>query len=329
MQVRVLLMDSGCLALADAEPDHILPAHRLRSTWQVVRSDVVVCDHGPSFLLPLLRLPKSPAFVDVWHGVPFKALAATDFELFSRYAAVFAPSPWMREHCYLANTPLKSRQVRVTGYAVTDFLMAGDYDRAKLAEEFQLPSKVGPFVLLAPTWKHDAQDSSSEILDFTSEETFVILQDWASRNQCYVIVRMHLNSEMSGLMGDRGRVLVRDVAGFPNTYRLLALVDALVTDWSSIAADYLPLDRPMLFLNESPRFARPFLLSPEDRAGAVVNEFSDLLLALEEALESSEAFVDRYQERIVELKRKAYGSTLDGQCCSRYLAALTEIGRHE
>ena len=111
---------------------------------------------------------------------------------------------------------------------------------------------------------------------------------------------------------------------YPLTYDLLAVSDVLVTDWSSIATDYLVLGRPILFLDVPPPFA-PTHLTADDRVGYRVSDWVGFEEALTVASRRPEEYAEVFADDRQRVLDKAFGSTLDGHSANRYLEALQEI----
>src|SRR3546814_11702319 len=74
---------------------------------------------------------------------------------------------------------------------------------------------------------------------------------------------------------------------YPNTEEILQISDALICDWSSIAFDYLLLDRPTYFLDVPPPFRKGLALGANYRFGPVVLGLEQLVAQLESWLKAS------------------------------------------
>ncbi|MEE1765824.1 bifunctional glycosyltransferase/CDP-glycerol:glycerophosphate glycerophosphotransferase [Streptomyces sp. SP18BB07] len=115
--------------------------------------------------------------------------------------------------------------------------------RASLAAELGIPeiSAIPPdkkILLYAPTFRHQGQRRFT--LPFDVErfaETF--------GDEYVLLVRAHYLNHVVLPPSVRGRVV--DVSGHHDVTPVLALADALITDYSSVMFDYALLDRPMVF----------------------------------------------------------------------------------
>src|SRR3546814_3640481 len=82
---------------------------------------------------------------------------------------------------------------------------------------------------------------------------------------------------------------------YPNTEEILQISDALICDWSSIAFDYLLLDRPTYFLDVPPPFRKGLALGANYRFGPVVLGLEQLVAQLESWLKRSEEHTSELQ----------------------------------
>lgn len=289
----------------------------------LARADVLVTDHGLLAYEPLLWW-SDLRFVDVWHGIPFKGFDAGDFRAQHRYDEVWVSSPALRR-MYVERFEFRGDRVFATGYARTDRLVRRGEDVAELRGKFGLPP-AGPVVLFAPTWKQDAAGRS--LYPFGLDETAFLsaLRAVAERHGATVAMRAHLNS--GGGAAHDGVVQV-PFADHPDTEGLLLCTDVLVCDWSSIAFDFLLLERPAIFLDVPPPFAKGFSLGPEHRYGPVVGGMDALCATLDTALAAPAAAIEPFSAARAAASAVAYGDRADGDAAARgavRLRSLTAAG---
>ncbi len=140
-----------------------------------------------------------------------------------------------------------------------------------------------------------------------------------------IIFRAHLNSGDS-LKGFKYEFLkIMPYAKYPAIDEFLYIADVLITDWSSIAIDFLPLSRPAIFLDVPAPFAKGFTLGPEHRYGLVVKSIEELKSSIEEGVLNPEEFLNRHKEKMNNTKELAYGHTLDGRARERYMNNLNDL----
>lgn len=302
---RELAARGVCVALATSP----------RCLRWLITAEAMVTDHGLHALWPLLRF-SDMKFFDVWHGIPFKGFDAADFRVQHRYHGVWVASELLRD-LYVGRFGFNPEIVHVTGYARTDCLVNGQKSPDAIKRDLGLdPSVCGKLVLFAPTWKQDFNERALFPFGVEPGEFLQALSALAGAAGATILVRFHLNSGQT-LPTELDRVAYVPYARYPDTEAVLSVTDVLVCDWSSIAFDFLLLDRPTLFLDVEPPFRKGFSLGPEYRYGAVVRSLPELLSQLETCLSRPEAYWGDYRERHVAVKQNVYGDYADGRSAER------------
>lgn len=281
-------------------------------------ADAIVSDHG-LHVLEFLLGARGLRFFDVWHGIPFKGFDADDFRVQQQYDEIWVASERHRQ-LYLEQYGFPADKVIVTGYARTDRLVTASDDMTKLQGTYGIP-RGRRTILFAPTWAQD--DKGRNIFPFDSSESDFLeaLSEFAEAHYAVVLLRSHLNTGEASARHYR-HVIPLSGSRFPDTEEILLISDVLVCDWSSIAFDYLLLDRPTIFLDVPVPFRKGFSLGPEYRYGAVVGDMSSLHASLIEALLEPERYWQSQASRHREVKNAVYGSTADGQAAQRCLNRL-------
>jgi hypothetical protein len=282
---------------------------RLDHVMWIAQADLMMTDHGPGIWRLLQILRPSIAFVEVWHGIGYKALGAGFKSKMRNYAAVFAGSDWDAEHSFIASG-IDAAMVRVTGYAATDPLVT-PFERDPTYPK-------GTTVMIAPTWSHNANDRQGLPFGLDTPQRLTELSEWAQLRGIHVVMRTHLNTKEAHLAIDLPQLMMRPVSDWPVTYDLLKSTDVLVTDWSSIAIDFLPLQRPIIFMDIPPPFSQ-FRLSPADRPGPLAADWQSLLRHIERAVSDPATAMTPFDDSRRRVAEHAFGSTLDGRSAERYL----------
>lgn len=314
-----------------------LQAQGIRCQWACVfgaalllaRTQAIISDHGLhslEVLLPAYRRGGLKCF-DVWHGIPFKGFDADDFHLQHQYDETWVASPLHRD-LYIERYGFTPKQVAVTGYARTDDLVHPQQSLPDIRERLGLPRQ-GTLILFAPTWAQDTRGRSLFPFGHSEAEFLTALSEFAQKHQASVLLRTHLNSGTRAIQG-YPNILSMPSSLFPDAESILQVSDMLICDWSSIAFDYLLLNRPALFLDVPPPFRKGFSLGPEYRFGPVVGSLSELLEQLEKALETSQEYWCEHAERHQSIRQAIYGDWADGsatqRCLQRLNAHLDPIG---
>jgi CDP-glycerol glycerophosphotransferase len=298
----------------------VLKCSRLQDMIAVGRSDAIITDHGLLAMSPLVRFT-SILFIDVWHGIPFKGFIPEDFRLQHRYNEVWVSSPLLKK-LYQNQFGFPAEIVRDLGYARTDplFLRVNpDVDYLKTAS---IP-KGNRIVLYAPTWQQD--HNGRDMFPFgESQHSFVKrLSETCEAHRATLIIRSHLNASIEGATHNNARYC--SMKDFPDSEALLQNTDILICDWSSIAFDYLALDRPTVFLDVTPPFKHGFSLGKEYRFGKVVSDMNTLCVTVDKILEQPESYASDQEDRHRDITSAVYGDNTDGKSAERQWSRLAEL----
>ncbi len=325
LEAAFLTMDSEYLNQLRAEGNRrCLNALNLFDVIIACRAQVIVTDHGPHSLLLLNRLTDT-AFVDVWHGIPFKGFDARDFRLLHGYRGTFVASPSMKR-MYENRFGFDPARVFVTGYGRTDRLVKRDYDRSEIFARLNIEDKYRSTILFAPTWSHGQKGRVNIPFAMRVEEFFHAIDRLAGERNWLVVFRAHLNSPGQRMQSVSNIEFV-PLSVHPHTEELLFIADALVSDWSSIVFDYLVLRRPTIFLDTEPPFRKGFSYGPEYRFGPAVGTFDELCASMIEAVDTPEAIIDRHREAMDGAAAEVYGRFADGCATERYIERIEQFVR--
>jgi CDP-glycerol glycerophosphotransferase (TagB/SpsB family) len=260
---------------------NVLRCGSLTDMLRVGRSSAIITDHGLHAMSPLISLTNI-VFIDVWHGIPFKGFTPQDFRVQHRYDEVWVSSPLLKE-IYQSKFGFRAEIVHNLGYARADKLFLRQPPDPLLREKAAIPLG-NRVVLYAPTWQQD--DSGRDLFPFgESQDSFIQrLSDTCRDHKAILVIRSHLNASINTKFYDNVRYC--SMKDFPDTEALLMLTDILICDWSSIAFDFLALDRPTIFLDVEAPFKNGFSLGPQYRFGNVVTDMDLLGKELDEVLGS-------------------------------------------
>lgn len=288
------------------------------AVWRIARVNAIVTDHGLHVMQPLLLLTNIH-FFDTWHGIPFKGFDENDFRTQHRYRETWVTSPLLQK-IYIERFGFKEDQVIVTGYARTDRLLNEKQSPAVIRCQLGLPVE-RKTIMFAPTWIQD--DQGRNIYPFgTNERTFMTaLSVFAEKYECTILLRPHLNTSFnSDILYPH--VHIRASATHPNTEEMLLATDVLVCDWSSIAFDYLLLNRPTLFLDVPAPFKKGLTLGAEYRFSEVVTGLDNLIRALYDAVTNPDMVVEQNLTHRDKVKNDIYADRADGNAAKRCIERL-------
>ena len=227
--------------------------YSLRGIWLNLKAGVVIVTHG----LQDINIPCSGGAqaVLLWHGTPLKRIS---------WDAAFREEPWLVQaaHRYahrvfklvIAETEAAKPSfvsglgvdpdtIVFTGYprndALTRHIPGAEIgtDR-QAAHELKHFDESVPLLLYVPTFRDHGGKTALEWLDLTALDLFL------DHIGGYCYLKAHPNEPSVNIEGyDR----IRLVGNGTDIYPLLAAVDLLITDYSSIYFDFILLDRPVVF----------------------------------------------------------------------------------
>lgn len=209
-------------------------------------------------------LSRGARLLNLWHGVPLKAiefdidsgplgrlyrsrpwspLRLAFLDRFVRPDVVVSPSRFLTERCFKSAFRVDADRCLEVGYPRTDQLFA-PADRPAIAERLDLSAEIDAATEVVgyfPTWRDDGRDFLGD-----AGFSFSDLNEHLARSGRFLLFKAHPNF---GDLVPRGRnwsnVAVLDPSVDVN--EILPLCDILVTDYSSVAFDFLLLDRPIIY----------------------------------------------------------------------------------
>ena len=232
-------------------------------------------------------------YLNTWHGTPFKTLGRSmrggllDYENLQRNfqlsTTLMAPNELTRwaliEDHDLLDVYRGRTIVAGSPRLDTSLTMSGQDRKALRGRLGMAEDDERRLVLFAPTWRGGV---SKRELD--REALLADLTAMASRDDVLVVYRAHrLSEKLLAGVDLPVSVVPKDI----DTNELLAAVDVLVTDYSSILFDFLPQKRPIvLYMHdiEDYRAERGLYLDPEEVPGLACYDRGELASAIGRAL---------------------------------------------
>ncbi len=320
-ELKFLTMDAIYYQQLKADGIPVVLTSNLKQTvLLLIMIDAVISSHGLHSMEWLVNRTNIK-FFDVWHGIPFKGFDAKDFRVQHNYDETWVASP-LNAKLYAERFSFPQNMIEITGYARTDQLAKPLISRQQMKQRFQLPEN-NQIILFAPTWQQDSKNRSIYPFGTTENEFLGMLNHFGQQHNVLIVLRSHLNSHEETSGNNFKNILYRPFADYPDTEALLYACDVLVCDWSSIAFDWLILQRSTIFLDVPAPFSKGFSLGPEYRFDTIVNNISSLLTEMEQALlPMTEQKKKEYQAVLEQI----YGNYADGnssqRCTERLLKHL-------
>ncbi|UDM78998.1 glycosyltransferase [Vagococcus fluvialis] len=273
-------------------------------------------------------------YVNTWHGTPLKTLGKDIIN--SGIAShkniqrnILSTDYLIMPNEFTANKMIKSYDVEgilnsrvfVTGQPRVDNIFK---DREEMRKKYNLPN--AKIILYAPTWKKTVEETTEEdILNLVLQVEQ--LQQTVSKDTVIQLKTHYFIYEKFVSLGLEDKV----VPYWVDTNEYLTCVDRLITDYSSIFFDFLPLGRPIYFFMDDLReyqFNRGLYLDVEDLPGHVYQKFEDLVEAM--LISEKEYLLSKEKEYLTYMKNYCY---LDnGEASKRALEIIFDenyVGKKE
>ena len=310
-----------------------------RSLLQIPRffkTGVWVTDHGPGDIplywlyawkiLSINKVKGNSVWIDTWHGTPALEKSSENRAKMLKYYDIGFVSSDFFKLFYSSKEAGILDKLKVTGFPRTDPLINNSFNGEEIIKELGvLPNKKN--ILYAPSWGNPAAGENEEKPLFPFENDERILEDidkFCRENNCNFIIRMHPNWEYeekayAEKVIDEVRkhisIFYLPFKKYPVTEPILYVSDILITDHSSIAGDFILLDRPIIFMDINlPKEKIVFTLG--ERAGYIVKNKKEFFDVLQNSLDSTEQFREEFKEKRQKHIEKLY-KCVDGKASQR------------
>lgn len=215
---------------------------------------------------------KNQVLVRLWHGCSFKDRSSQDGKSLRPFDVALVPGKlFVKTKAYFWN--VEDKYILPVGYPRYDWLKMKDENAQKLINIFKL-NKDTKILLWMPTFRIDKRGKCSETNSLTqfpmmdSNEKWEMIDRLCVEHNIIMIVKLHPLQTDYGISFESFSNIkiindqILDKVDIP-LYKFVALTDALLSDYSSIAIDYLLVNRPMGFTlddYEEYKNARGFLV---------------------------------------------------------------------
>ena len=282
----------------------------------LLNTDIIVTSDTP---LNSLFFYKKPKVIQLWHGICPKGIIPKHEDTSDLYAWCVSSEYIKQRYIKLYNIPKK--KLYVTGHAALDTLyvyLQQNSIKDDFCKKYNINSKV---LLYAPTWDRGLWGWSKTYEDFEK------LCIFCKKSGLTLILRLHpltkINKQKLRKIVRKYSVLWLDMDREPDTMKLLAVTDILITDWSSISIDFLLTKRTVIYLEVDKEYftktrGEPEVL-PEYRTGEIVFNNDEFYEALNIVLEKG----NRYEKEQEKVLVKMQGN-VDGKSSERVVNVIEE-----
>lgn len=257
--------------------------------------------------MPYFIKRKEQIYVNTWHGTPLKTLGLdikdsgwSDHKNIQRN--LLQADKLIMPNKFTADKLIKSHdldgilpaKVYLSGNARVDLSFS---DQDEIREKYGLSTK--KIVLYAPTWKKSIKDTTTEDIEELVRQVDGIQKRLGDTYQ--VLLKSHyFVYNLFVKLGFKDSVLPNWI----DTNELLSTVDILITDYSSIFFDFLPLNRPVYFyIPDKEAYAknRGFYLDLAELPGLVSENLEEITSELGK---NQSEYLNKYKEKYRVFKDK-------------------------
>ncbi len=233
--------------------DHRLGGLSLRVTWRMLRARTFVCTHGLGDFF-VYRPSRRKLLVQLWHGVPLKAMGVLDrgrdrrrdpveVRGFDRYDVVLAPSR-LAGHFLSVCVRLDGRKLFYAGQPRNDAMVLGRRSGPSIRELLPSAPDFERVILYCPTYRRSVETRFFPFEDFDDAR----LGEFLEKRKALLLVRGHVDEIADVRRWRSARTIAFGQDICPDMNTILLDVDVLVTDYASAYIDFLLLDRPVVFV---------------------------------------------------------------------------------
>jgi len=207
--------------------------------YKVLNSRIIVSSHRIIFF-KLFKKLTNIIQVNVWHGLPNQLM---DENYFNSFDKNFLYSKYQLK-LFLNPSNLNKEKIDITGYSRLSLLKTNS--KSKYYK-----------ILLANTWTHGNKQESKNIFSLNNLNFLYFIEKIGIENNYKFIIKPHLNYKLHR----KNRNFIRNSKTLLYSNKdepiedVINSSDILLTDWSSVAFDFIYVNKPIYFLN-NPFFAK-------------------------------------------------------------------------
>lgn len=228
--------------------------YKLGSLRLLLTAGYLMSTHGMMVDWKLAR--KQQHRILLWHGCGYKDKSKADGEGSFIFDKVLVPGKlFVKTKAYFWN--VNEDRILPIGYPRYDWLKMRDSSAKQLIESFKNNPST-KVILWMPTYRADKTNrytDSDTITQFpliSCVEKWIELDNYCLENNVILLVKLHpYQKEYDIPFYDFRNIKEIDNGLFDKTnvpmYKFIALTDALISDYSSVAVDYLLVNRPIAF----------------------------------------------------------------------------------
>lgn len=249
---------------------------QVRRSYYMARCRWYIYDHCN--LMATVRKRKKQSLVYLSHGLGYKAGKNTDFSKDkSRCDLITVTGPHAEDVlAKFCQEPLE--KIKITGYPRLDYFYQDHTEIQNYINEKWNAAQYKKIIFWMPTFRKSCSELLSEdyiknetgLPMFDTKEALLTFSDFLKKNEILLILKVHhLQAELPVFQQQFPNIrMIKDEELQKNSiqlYQIIPMADGLITDYSSVAIDYLLLNRPIIFtLDDYDKYAESRGFYPEN-----------------------------------------------------------------
>jgi len=224
-----------------------------RTLWIFLRAKTLLATHGMDDF-GWLRPTSRKNYIKLWHGRP--GLKGDGYSLKSRPEAnlrsneneakrttFFLVCSELEAYMRAYSHALHAKQILPLGYPRNDKLFKQEKaEKSKIMIHLEDVPDYSAVILYAPTWRRYEDTKFFPFTDFDEAK----FNKWLEEKKILLLLRPHPNDNLNIKESKWIRIFTFEKCA--QIEGILPEIDILITDYSSITADFLLLDRPILYI---------------------------------------------------------------------------------
>lgn len=299
--VWVVDNDKNCVPIEIQRNTIIVKRGSLKDIFYSSISKYLFITHGHF----LQRVPKNQICVNLWHGIPFKRIGKMQGENGRSDTFLISTSEFTQK-IFEQSFDTAKENILITGQPRTDRMLRADVEKIYSRIFSDKPAPKYLFVWL-PTFRstnylnknQDGKDFGNvfNCSDFSISQFNAILR----QHNAYCIVKPHPMAISQGCNDESNIFFVNEdwlIKHKTSLYEFIGAADCLISDISSVIADFMLLDRPIVLLFEDIeeyKNNRGFSLNPITSylPADVSCNFEDFIIQIQQVLSGQDIYYER------------------------------------
>ena len=285
--------------------------------FNLLNSKIVIASHGILFHR-LLNFKKIKTY-NIGHGVQTSVtdMNKSEYNLFDE---IWLSSD-MDKNIILNDCNYKGNNLHTTGFIRIENLKKNEMNREKIKKNLGLNLN---YCLYAPTATGKVENESLNNFQFKNLSFLKELNKLSGQINVKTIIKLHYNdhiynkvdNKIAEFITDSDNLIYFKDLNLENNQDLLNIADFLITDWSSIYIDFLPLKKPIIFLDAPVRRKNinlsKFMINSNIQRISTIDALEERLLNI----------YSKDNQNMNELELKIFEDKYDKNIFSRYESRL-------